>query len=161
VRGGVLPAALLCVALGLTLAFSPRRAWMLNIALLGASATAVVLATIPQGWVEEAFLGCWVSVVVSAAAVHMPKGLSTRATVVFSINAGVWVGAVTALSGPKFNMVKTLPCVLVLLPAAFIIGRRAPIVVKVVASWLVAVALLAGTLQLLPVTPGYLPDHLD
>jgi hypothetical protein len=78
-----------------------------------------------------------------------------------SANAGIWAGAVTALSGPRSNLVKTLPCVLALLPAAFIIRRRAPIVVKVVASWLVAVAVLAGTLQLLPVTPGYLPDHLE
>jgi hypothetical protein len=42
-----------------------------------------------------------------------------------------------------------------------IVGWRAPIVVKVVSSWLIAVAVLAATLQFLPVTPGYMPDHLD
>jgi hypothetical protein len=161
VRGGVLPAALLCMALGLTLAFSSRRAWLLSIVLFVTSAIVLVLTTVPPGWVEGVFLGCWISIAATAAAVHVPKGLSTPAAVALSINAGIWVGVVTALSGPRFNLVKTLPCVLALLPAAFIIGKRAPIVVKVLASWLVAVAILAGTLQLLPVTPGYLPDHLE
>jgi len=32
---------------------------------------------------------------------------------------------------------------------------------KVIASWLVAIALLGGALRLIPVTPGYLPDHLE
>jgi len=149
------------MALGLTLAFSPRRTWLLSIALLVTSAISIVLTTVPLSWVEGVFLACWISIAANAAAVHVPKGLNTPAAVALSINAGTWVGAVTALSGPKFNLVKTLPCVLALLPAAFIIGRRAPIVVKVAASWLVAVAVLAGTLQLLPVTPGYLPDHLE
>jgi len=30
-----------------------------------------------------------------------------------------------------------------------------------VSSWVIAIAALAATLQLLPVTPGYLPDHLE
>jgi hypothetical protein len=149
------------MALGLTLAFSSRRAWLLSIVLFVTSAIVLVLTTVPPGWVEGVFLGCWISIAATAAAVHVPKGLSTPAAVALSINAGIWVGVVTALSGPRFNLVKTLPCVLALLPAAFIIGKRAPIVVKVLASWLVAVAILAGTLQLLPVTPGYLPDHLE
>jgi hypothetical protein len=161
VRGGVLPAALLCMALGLALAFSSRRAWLLNVALLTVCATAVVFASVPASWVEGIFMGCWASIVATAAAVHAPKGLSMPAAVVLSVNAGIWVGAIAAVSGLRFNLVKTVPCVLALLPAAFIIGRRAPIVVKVVASWLVAVAVLAGTLPLLPVTPGYLPDHLE
>ena len=160
-RGGVLPAALLCTGLGLALGFSPRRIWLLSTATLVTSAVVIALTTVPLSWVEGVFLGCWISIAATAAAVHVPKGLSTPAAVALSVNAGIWVGAVTALSGPKLNLVKTLPCVLALLPAAFIIGRRAPIVVKVVASWLVAVAVLAGTLQLLPVTPGYLPDHLE
>jgi hypothetical protein len=149
------------MALGLALAFSPRRAWVPNIALLAVGATAIAFAGVPQGWVEGIFVGCWISIVATAAAVHAPAGLSVPAAVALSVNAGIWVGAVSALSGPGFNLVKTLPCVLALLPAASIIARRAPIVVKVVASWLVAVAVLAGTLQLLPVTPGYLPDHLE
>jgi hypothetical protein len=32
---------------------------------------------------------------------------------------------------------------------------------KVVAGWLLAVAALNATLAVLPVTPGYLPDHME
>jgi hypothetical protein len=160
-RGGALPPALLCAALGLALAFAPRRAWRPSLIALAVTATAVGLAPVPRGWLEGVFLGCWISVAASAATVHLPGALNPRGALALSINAGFWSGAVVALAGSGLDLVKALPCVLVLLPAAFIAGRRAPVVVKVVSSWLIAVALLAATLQFLPVTPGYMPDHLD
>lgn len=58
-------------------------------------------------------------------------------------------------------MLRALPCVLVVLPAAWVVGRRQRIAIKVLSSWLIAVAVLAATLQFLPMTPGYLPDHMD
>jgi hypothetical protein len=78
-----------------------------------------------------------------------------------SINAGIWSGAEVALTGSRLDLAKALVCVLLLIPASCVVSWRAPISVKVVASWLIAVAILAATLQFLPVTPGYLPDHLD
>jgi hypothetical protein len=78
-----------------------------------------------------------------------------------SLNAGFWAGAVIALSGSRLDLLKALPCVLVLLPAASGLRLRATIAAKTVASWLIAMAVLAAALQFLPVTPGYLPDHLD
>jgi hypothetical protein len=50
---------------------------------------------------------------------------------------------------------------LALLPAAWIANRRVLIALRVVASWLIAVAMLGALLQLLPVTPGYVPDHME
>jgi hypothetical protein len=32
---------------------------------------------------------------------------------------------------------------------------------RVIGSWLIAVAMLGALLQFLPVTPGYLPDHME
>jgi len=87
--------------------------------------------------------------------------LTAGGAVGLAFNAGLWSGAEVALAGSRLDIGKALVCVLLLFPAAFIVDWRAPIVVKVVASWLVAVAILAATLQFLPVTPGYLPDHLD
>jgi urease accessory protein len=40
-------------------------------------------------------------------------------------------------------------------------AARRPIAPKVLAAWLIAVALLAALLRFVPVTPGYLPDHLE
>jgi hypothetical protein len=160
-RGGALPPALLCAALGLALAFAPRRAWGASLVALAVTATALATAPVPPAWLEGIFLGCWISVAASAAIVHLPGGLSPRGAFALSLNAGFWSGAAVALAGSRLDLLKALPCVLVLLPAGWIVGWRAPIVVKVVSSWLIAVAVLAATLQFLPVTPGYMPDHLD
>lgn len=106
-------------------------------------------------------MGGWVSVAANAAMVHVPRGLSARAALAMSVNAGFWSGAETALAGSSVDLARALGCVLLLFPAAMIVGWRAPAIVKVVSSWLITVAILAATLQFLPVTPGYLPDHLD
>jgi hypothetical protein len=124
-------------------------------------ATALTIAPVSRGWLDCVFLACWVSLAASAAAVHLAGGLRPRGAFALSLNAGFWSGAVIALAGSRLDLLKALPCVLVLFPAALIIGLRAPIVVKVVSSWLIAIAVLAATLQFLPVTPGYLQDHLD
>jgi hypothetical protein len=51
--------------------------------------------------------------------------------------------------------------VLARLPAAWIVDRRVLIALRVVASWLIAVAMLGALLQFLPVTPGYMADHME
>jgi hypothetical protein len=149
------------VALGLALAFAPRRVWRLSLMTLTVTATCLAIAPVPRGWLDWVFLGCWLSVAASAATVHLLGGLRPRWAFAASLNAGFWSGAVIALGGSRLDLLKALPCVLVLFPAALVIGLRATIAVKVVASWLIAIAVLAATLQCLPVTPGYMPDHLD
>jgi len=160
-RGGVVPPALLFLALGLALAFSPRRAWGPSLLALFVALGAGAFVRVPQTWLEDVFFGCWISVIVTAASVHLGRGLKPWAAVALSLNAAVWASVVVSLSGSKLDLLKALPCVLILLPAAWVVSRYASIPVKVVSSWVIAVAVLAATLQLLPVTPGYLPDHLE
>ena len=114
---------------------------------------------LPPG--EGVFLACWLSVAVTAAAVHLPRGPQVVTAVALSLNAGIWLSAVVTLSGSSRDLWKALPWVLVFLPASWLVERRASIAVKVISSWLIAVAVLAAALQFLPVTPGYLPDHLE
>jgi hypothetical protein len=68
---------------------------------------------------------------------------------------------VIALAGSRLDLLRALPCAFVLLPAALTVDQRKPIIVKVVSSWLIAVAVLAAILRFLPVTPGYMPDHME
>jgi hypothetical protein len=116
---------------------------------------------VPQTWLEGVFFACWVSVIITAASVHLGRGLRTWAAVALSINAAVWASAVVSLSGTRLDLLKALTCVLIMLPAARVVSSYASTPVKVVSSWVIAVAILAATLQLIPVTPGYLPDHLE
>jgi hypothetical protein len=160
-RGGAFPPALLFLALGLALAFAPRNARISSLLAVFATVAACSLLPVPRIWIEGIFLGCWISVIATAASVHIPRGIGRFAALALSINAGVWGSAVVSLSGTPLDLALALPCVLIFLPASWLIGRYGSIPVKVVSSWIVAVAVLAGTLQLLPVTPGYLPDHME
>jgi hypothetical protein len=160
-RGGVLPPALLFAALGLSLAFAPRRAWVPSLLALFATLAALAFLPLPHVWLEGIFLGLWTSVIATAASVHLGRGLNLRAALALSINAGVWASAVASVSGSRLDLLEALLFVLLFLPASWVVRRYASIPVKVVSSWVIAVAVLAGTLQLLPVTPGYLPDHLE
>jgi hypothetical protein len=160
-RGGVVPPALLFAALGLALAFAPRRAWAPSLLALLATLGAFTFLPMPDTWIEGIFLGCWISVIATAASVHLVHGLSPWLAFTLSVNAGVWTSAVISLSGSRLDLLKALPWVLLYLPATWIAARHGTITVKVVSSWVIAIAVLAATLQLLPVTPGYLPDHLE
>jgi hypothetical protein len=160
-RGGVLPPALLFAAFGLALAFAPRRAWLPSLLAVLAALGACAFVRVPDNWLEGVFLGCWISVIVTAASVHLTRGLSPHAALGLAVNAGVWASLVVSLSGSRLDLAKALPWVLVVFPAAWLVGRYASIPVKVVSSWIIAIAVLAATLQFLPVTPGYLPDHME
>jgi hypothetical protein len=160
-RGGVLPPALLFAALGLALSCAPRSAWAPSLLALLASVGAFSFLPVPQNWLEGVYLACWISVIATAASVHFVRGLGPGVALALSLNAGIWASAVVHLSGSRLDLLNALPCVLILFPASWVVRRHASIPVKVASSWIIAVAVLAATLQLLPVTPGYLPDHLE
>lgn len=160
-RGGALPPALLASALGFALAFAPRRAIAPGVAVFAGVATAVSLARIDPAWTDAIFYGCWASVIVTALSVHLPKALGLRAAVLLAVNAGLWAGTVIAAAGAPLDLAKALPWVLICLPASLLVGRRMGIGIKVVASWLVAVSVLAAALPTLTPTPGYVGDHME
>jgi hypothetical protein len=160
-RGGVLPPALLLSALGLALAFAPRLALTPSLLALVSGLGVGGWLPLPQRWLESVFLGCWISVVGTAASVHLTDTIQPRAVVAISLNAGFWGGAITSLSGSWLDMLCALPCLLLMFPASWATSRYSPLPAKVVSSWVMVIATLAAVLQILPVTPGYMPDHLE
>jgi hypothetical protein len=161
-RGGALPPALLFAALGLALAFAPRRARAVGLAALLAGVGASSLLPLPESWLEGVYLAFWTSVIATAASVHFVRGLAHPwVAPALALNSGLWASAVVRLSGAPIDLLHALPFVLVLVPAWWLVDRRTAIPVKVVASWIIAVAVLAAGLQLIDATPGYLPDHLE
>ena len=160
-RGVVLPLALLFSATGLMLGCVPRAVRASSTLLLLATVAAGSFVEIPRLALEGVYLGCWISVVVIAASVHVVSRLDAWAPLLLSANAGAIASGVAAVSDARIAVLRALPCVLLLLPASYLAGRNALIPVKIVSSWIIAIALLAATLQLQPVTPGYLPDHLE
>ncbi|MEA1675163.1 hypothetical protein [Nitrospirillum sp. BR 11163] len=157
-RSALPPLLLLYAALALSLASAPRRGWGLNLAVLAVAAG--VTATVPPPWRESVFTGCWISVAMTAVA-----GLVCRTDRQLawglSLNAGLWSGALAAVTGEPLDLLVALPTLGLLPAAAWTLRRLSFPVVRVMSSWLVAVAVLAIALACLPVTPGYLPDHLE
>ena len=163
-RGGALPPALLMAALGFLLAFGPRALWsraVLAAALTAGAAWAALHGGAPApARTEIVFLGLWASIVLTASLVHLPRGPSRAIALGAGANAGLWAGAAIAVAGKPVDLIIALPYTLVAFAARPLIARGLGIGVKVAASWLIAVAILAALLPLTP-TPGYMPDHMD
>ena len=159
-RGGFLPPAILIAALGVALAFIPLRRALIAAGVMAIVALASWWAGQPTRWIEPIFVACWLSVIATAALVHRPLDLPPAVFPLAAANAGLWAGAVTAVAGKASDLVIALPCVLLLVVGRPIVIRGWGIGVKVVASWLTAVAILATMVSLTP-TPGYKPDHME
>ena len=159
-RGGTLPAALIFAALGFALSFAPRRVRVL--ALLAAAIAAAMLVVVPFGisQAEYVYFACWASVIGAAASVHLPGGLPARAAVVLSLACGAAAGAVIGLAGNMPDLATAASAALLIVPASWLVASGREIAVKVVSSWLIAIAMLAAALPLTP-TPGYAPDHME
>ena len=159
-RGGFLPPAILIAALGLALAFVPLRR-----ALIAAGLMVVVMLIAwwsgpPTAWIELIFVGCWLSVIATAGLVHRPAMLPPAVFFAAAANVGLWAGLVTSVAGKGRDLAIAVPCVLLMFVGRPIVVRGWGIGVKVVASWLTAVAILATMVSLTP-TPGYVQDHME
>jgi hypothetical protein len=158
--GGILPPALLCIALGLALAFESKRTIWVALGLLAATASLTLVIGFPPVWQDFALWGCWVSVIVSALWLQLPWRQTAWVVGGLSANAGLWAGAIIALTGQPSDLFVVLPCALLAFPAAWLLQTPARLGVKIVAGWLVAVAILAAAVPLVK-TPGYKGDHIE
>lgn len=159
-RGGSLPPALLCAALGLALSFAPRRIYPFALIVLVLVALTASFLSFPIAWQDGLFLGCWSSIVLAALVIHLPRGVGPKLALALAVNSGFWVGAVISTAGAKLDLLKALPFALLCLPGAWVVSTKRGIAIKVMASWLIAVSILGAALPLVP-TPGYKPDHMD
>ena len=159
-RGGFWPPALLCAALAFALAFAPARVRVPALVVLVVTAILINRVAFPPAWHELIFAGCWISVALTALAVHF-KTMTTRTpAVMLAANTGLWAGAVTAIAGTPQDLARALPVALLAWPDGWLVTHRAGIAVKVLASWLIAVAILVAALPIVP-TPGYMQDHME
>jgi hypothetical protein len=159
-RGGALPPALLMAALALLLARTPPKARSGG-ALMALGALSLCLALRLGLVVDSAFLGLWISVIATSAAALPTRLPSPWIAFALAANAGFWAGASIVAAGDPMNALPVAAVLLAMPLAAWLSARGGGVGLKVVASWLIAIAVLATALQLGPVSPGYLPDHLE
>lgn len=158
-NGGILPLLLLCSASGFALANASRRAAWLGIGGLVVAALLGSLVAVPETARHPLFVGLLVSTAATAATVYLRR-LPTPAAVTIGVNNGVWAGALAALLDMHAGLAIALFLLLLLIPAQWLAGQGYAIVTKVLASWIIAIAALAGMVSFAP-TPGYAPDHMQ
>jgi hypothetical protein len=155
-----LPIALACAALGLALSLASRRVAWTGFACLALTALVAMLVPVPETLRFAAMTGLLITVVATAALMFFVSRLPTAGAVAAGINGGVWVGAVASVSANRGALLLALPLGLSFVLQRWLQSRGYAIVMKVLASWLIAIASLAILVSLSP-TPGYAPDHMD
>ncbi|MFN2474615.1 MAG: hypothetical protein ABR588_11955 [Sphingomicrobium sp.] len=159
-RDGAVPAIALCLALGILLAYAPRRALLAAIVAIALVAIAVSAIVLPLEWQAYVVIACWAGTLLFALAIYVARPIPLTAAVLAAVLAGLMVGALTSEIGRPTVLALALPCVLVSLPASWLVQRRKAIVLKVLTSWIVAVAILSTGLTLAAgVNAG--ADHLE
>jgi hypothetical protein len=146
----VLPPSLLFAAMGLALSFAPVKVRMPAIAIVVVLSLVTQLYPFVADFEEPIFLACWFCVIITAASVHLPTGIG--ALMAFSL--------AFAIAGTQLDLAMSLPWILLVVPGGWLVSRGRSIIIKIFASWLIAIGLLAAALPLTP-TPGYVGDHLD
>ena len=159
-RTALLPDALLASAAALALSYAaPRDA---RIAAPAMAVIALLVAAIPWPGVNDdlAFAGGWISIILTAACVHLPKGVNKRLSAAIATNGGFWAGLISHVQGGFPAVAMAMPFLLLVIGGQYLVGRKWGIAVKVAASWLMAISALEIGLMFVP-TPGYAPDHMD
>ena len=159
-RGGIWPPALVFAALAFALAFVPARVRLASVVVAVVAAALASRLGLPAHFEEAIFLGCWLSVVVAALAVHRKDMAAPVPALLLAGNGGVWAGAVTVIAGTDHDLLRALPIVLLAFPAAWLLRHGGALAIKVLASWLIAVAILVAALPMVA-TPGYVQDHME
>ncbi|MBA3577875.1 MAG: hypothetical protein H0W39_09745 [Sphingomonas sp.] len=159
-NAGAVPLLLLAGAIGFALAFQTMRAASLSAAAAITTALIMALAPIPQRFDQVITVGLLLSTLATAALVFLPANLRKLMVLAAAINGGAWMGAAASASSLKGELAAALPLTLLFIPGKWLTSRGYDIVIKVLSSWLVAIAALGMFVSLLP-TPGYEADHME
>ncbi len=159
-NGGVLPFLLMGVAVGLALTIVPSRVAWAGLASFAISALLAMLLSLPERASGVVFAAFWLSTIAAACLVLVPRSISPSVAIVVAINGGAWSGALTTTTGARSTLAFALPFILFFVPGRWFKCGGREIVLKVLASWLIAVSALAALVSLVP-TPGYEPDHME
>lgn len=160
-NAGILPLLLLSATLGLALSRASERGAWIAIGAAIATALAVAILPVPTNAQPVVFAGLWVSMILTAIVVYLPKGISRRFAIIAPVNAGIWAGALFALSpGLPASALAAVPLFLLFYPGRWLAARGYGVAVKVAASWMIAIASLSLFVSATP-TPGYVQDHME
>lgn len=159
-NSGILPLVLLGLALGLALtSVSVETAWKTSVS-AAAAALVVCFVPIPPRLSVAVEVGLWITTVLTATTVFLPKSWTTRLIWPVAISAGVWLGAMASVGALRLPLLAALPLLLIFVPISMMGLQKSGIAMRVAASWMIAIGSLAVFVSMVP-TPGYKQDHMQ
>ena len=156
---GPLAPLLAVLACSLAIATASLRTQAICLAILVGAAVATASLGVPADLAMPAAIGCWGATAASAMVACIGRSWR-RVAIATTLHCAIWIGLLTS-ADPRIALFRSFLGLLALPVAAGFVRCGAGIALRVAASWLLATALLCTTLPFLPVTPGYLPDHLE
>jgi hypothetical protein len=159
-NGGMTPFLLMAAAVALALSLVPWRGALGGLAAFAICTQLAGALPILDGTGGLILGGFWLSTIACAALVLIPRAVPPAVAIVAALNAGTWFGGMASLNGTRLALPLALPLTLFFIPGRWFMYRQQGIVLKVLASWLIAVSALATFVSLVP-TPGYVPDHME
>lgn len=159
-NGGILPLLMMFATVGLALSLVGWRESVLALAAIALSALAVSLFPIPPRSSTIVFAGLFLSTIVTATLLYLPRAWPRPWTIPVALNAGGWAGALASLSEMRSALWLALPLCLLCIVGRWVNQRGLGIGLKVVASWMIAISSLSLFVSMMP-HPGYVPDHME
>lgn len=156
----MVPLMLVCATLGLALSFARLRACLIAMSGMAGAALLFTLVGFSPDDSDWIFPGLWLTVIATAVLILVPDRFAERLMIPAGLNAGAWAGAVASVSGRRGDLIVALALLLLFIPARWFRLRGHQIVIKVAASWMIAIASLSMFVSLMP-TPGYKLDHME
>lgn len=155
-------AGLLLATLAFALAFMPPRARWRAVAVATAAllTTAVLAPAIPE---HIALTGWGVALIAVAIAVYVPA-IAARHPILpllGALGSGGWSGALLAADEPGSAAAYALGFAGIAAAASLAVHLGWGLALRVATSWVVAVAILVGTMPYFVAHPGYVPDHRE
>ena len=159
-NGGVLPLLIMSTTVGLALSLVDQRELLLGLAALALGALAVSLFPIPHDSSTIVFAGLFLSTIVTAALLYLPRAWPRPWVIPVALNAGGWTGALASLSDMRSALWLALPLCLLCVPGRWVDQRGLGLGLKVAASWMIAISSLSLFVSMMP-HPGYVSDHME
>lgn len=158
-NGGIIPFVLAAITTGLMLGLAELRAGLR--ALAAFIAAAFIEWFLPVLAPETTlFAALFAAILAVGIAVYVRAARSPLWLLVLAFNGGLWLGACAAASRSPAGLAMIALTPIAAAGARWTARRDATIIVKVAASWMMAIASLTLFVSLIP-TPGYQPDHME
>ncbi len=157
-RDVALPAAMTLMMVGLMLGSQPPKT-ALPAALAAAGLVVLCsLGALPLS-ADAGIFACCSATALLSFAVYWPRLLPQRAVVVVALAGAVVAGLGLGVAPNPARSYPALFGLMTAVPALIAERYNFGIAARVVASWLIAVAVLAAVLPYVIAHPGYVPDH--